>query len=73
MGPLPVQVMGVNGVSHHVVMDDLEGVTAVLQWLSTMPPVVGAPPAPLPSADPIDRPIAYTPAAGQQTRCRPNV
>lgn len=54
--------MGVNGVSHNVVADDLEGATAVLHWLSTMPPVVGAQPALLPSSDPIDRSISYIPA-----------
>lgn len=26
------RVMGVNGVSHHVVPDDLEGVKAILRW-----------------------------------------
>lgn len=56
--------MGVNGVSHHVVADDLEGVTAVLHWLSTMPPVVGGVPLTLPSADPTDRPVTYTPGPG---------
>ena len=56
-----LQVMGVNGVSHHVVTDDLEGASAVLQWLSTMPPIIGAPPAHLPSSDPIERSITYAP------------
>ena len=51
-----------NGVSHHVVTDDLEGATAVLHWLSTMPPVVGIAPAILPSSDPVDRSISYAPA-----------
>ena len=58
-----VQVMGVNGVSHHVVTDDLEGATAVLHWISMMPPTIGAPPAILPSSDPIERSITYVPAA----------
>jgi len=59
-----VQVMGVNGVSHHVVADDLEGASAVLQWLSTMPPMLGTPPAHLPTSDPLDRGIGYSPAPG---------
>ena len=58
------QVMGVNGVSHHIVADDLEGCHAILQWLGTMPPVVGAPPPSLGSLDPIDRPIGYCPQPG---------
>ena len=56
--------MGVNGVSHHVVDDDLEGATAVLHWLSTMPPTLGVPPAVLPSSDPLDRGIGYAPLPG---------
>ena len=59
-----MQVMSVNGVSHHVVADDLEGASAVLHWLGTMPPLVGLPPAHLPTADPLDRPIAYAPQPG---------
>ena len=59
-----MQVMGVNGVSHEVVADDLEGLTAVLHWLGTMPPVLGTLPASLPTADPVERPIAYCPAPG---------
>ena len=57
--------MGVNGVSHHVVSDDLEGATAVLNWLSTMPPTVGASPTILPTSDPTDRSITYFPLAGE--------
>lgn len=60
-----LQVMGVNGVSHNVVTDDLEGAAAVLQWLSTMPPMVGMQPALLPSSDPVDRSISYAPAASE--------
>ena len=62
---LVVQVMGVNGVSHHVVTDDLEGASAVLQWLSTMPPIIGAPPPQLPSSDPIERSITYAPSGSK--------
>ena len=38
------KVMGVNGVSHHLVADDLEGVHTVLQLLSYVPHEVGADP-----------------------------
>lgn len=60
-----VQVMGVNGVSHHVVEDDLEGCAAVLQWLSYISPVLGGPAAALPTTDPIDRSIGYLPGPGE--------
>ena len=59
-----MQVMGVNGVSHHVVEDDLEGCAAVLQWLSYISPVLGGPAAALPTTDPIDRSIGYLPGPG---------
>ena len=62
-----LKVMGVNGVSHHVVADDLEGAAAVLQWLSTMPPTLGVPPALLPTSDPVDRSIGYTVSSGEST------
>ena len=51
--------MSQNGVSHHVVADDLEGVKAVLTWLSYAPPQTGSAPLPLPTSDPISRPIGY--------------
>ena len=53
-----------NGVSHHVVADDLAGVAAVLRWLSYTPVLVGDAPPLLPSCDPIDRPVAYQAPAG---------
>ncbi len=56
--------MGVNGVSHHVVEDDLEGCAAVLQWLSYIAPVLGGPSAALPTTDPIERNIGYLPGPG---------
>lgn len=55
------KVMGYNGVSHHIVPDDLQGVRTILQLLSFAPPLLGALPAPLPSADPIDRAVGYAP------------
>lgn len=60
-----LQVMGVNGVSHSIVRDDLEGATSILLWISTMPPVIGMPPCLLQSSDPVDRPIGYCPAPGE--------
>ena len=36
-GMLCWQVMAANGVSHHVVEDDLAGVEAMLKWLAFVP------------------------------------
>ncbi|KAF5828836.1 carboxyl transferase domain-containing protein [Dunaliella salina] len=60
------RVMGVNGVSHHLAADDLDGVRTMLHLLSFCPPdlgtAAGAPTHPcLPSSDPITRPITYAP------------
>lgn len=63
--------MGVNGVSHHVVEDDLEGCAAVLQWLSYISPVLGGPAAALPTTDPIERNIGYLPGPGVLFSSRP--
>lgn len=60
-----MQVMGVNGVSHHVVEDDLDGAVAVLQWLSVMPPMIGGQPPVLTSSDPIERSITYQPSGSK--------
>ena len=60
------KVMGVNGVSHHVVADDLEGVSAVLTWLSYVPSILGGAPQLLPSSDPVERPVTYFPAATEK-------
>ena len=57
-------------MSHHVVTDDLEGATAVLNWLSTMPPIIGIPPANLASSDPIERSITYAPAGSEYLSTR---
>lgn len=64
--------MGVNGVSHLVVADDLEGVSAVLQWLSYTPDRVGNLPPVLSSADPTMRSIGYTPAEGELVSFAPH-
>lgn len=59
-----MQVMGVNGISHHMVDDDFEGVTAILRWLSFVPTRTGHPPPLLRCSDPVQRSIGYTPAPG---------
>ena len=65
---LRMQVMGQNGVSHQVVADDLEGVKAVLAWLAYAPPHTGAAPPPLPTSDPVGRPVSYQPPQGMHRR-----
>lgn len=60
------RVMGNNGVSHFVVEDDLQGVTCILQWLSFMPPCIGAQPLALPLNDPPMRPVTYIAEAGEK-------
>ena len=62
--------MGVNGVSHHIVQDDLAGVAAVLRWLSYTPVLIGDAPPLLPSSDPVDRLIAYRPQEGKYLQTR---
>lgn len=61
----PMQVMGVNGVSHHIVEDDLAGCMAALQWLAYVPAVLGSLPPALPTTDPISRPIGYCPGPSE--------
>ena len=60
------KVMGANGVSHHVVEDDLAGVLCVLRWLSYTATHTGEAPPPLPTADPDTRPVAYQPPEGSK-------
>eukprot|EP00200_Dunaliella_tertiolecta_P012627 CAMPEP_0202373002 /NCGR_PEP_ID=MMETSP1127-20130417/4091_1 /ASSEMBLY_ACC=CAM_ASM_000462 /TAXON_ID=3047 /ORGANISM="Dunaliella tertiolecta, Strain CCMP1320" /LENGTH=2753 /DNA_ID=CAMNT_0048969731 /DNA_START=204 /DNA_END=8465 /DNA_ORIENTATION=+ len=65
------RVMGVNGVSHHLAADDLDGVRTMLHLLSFCPPdlgtAAGAPTHPcLPSSDPITRPITYAPGPAEK-------
>ena len=69
---VPPQVMAVNGVSHHIVEDDLAGCTAVLQWLAYVPAVLGSHPPLMHSSDPVNRPVSYTPGpseAPNPSRC----
>lgn len=65
--------MGTNGVSHHIVADDLEGCSTVLKLLSFCPPLLTAPgsvEAPahplLPSSDPVSRAVDYAPGPGEK-------
>ncbi|XP_019100885.1 PREDICTED: acetyl-CoA carboxylase 1-like [Camelina sativa] len=55
------KIMGTNGVVHLTVSDDLEGVSAILNWLSYIPAYVGGP---LPVLAPVDSPertVEYVP------------
>lgn len=55
------KIMGTNGVVHLTVADDLEGISAILKWLSYVPPYVGGPlPISIP-LDPPERPVEYCP------------
>ncbi|XP_048332325.1 acetyl-CoA carboxylase 1 [Ziziphus jujuba] len=55
------KIMATNGVVHLTVSDDLEGISAILKWLSYVPQYVGGP---LPISHPLDppeRPVEYFP------------
>ncbi|XP_072977660.1 acetyl-CoA carboxylase 1-like isoform X1 [Typha angustifolia] len=55
------KIMATNGVAHLTVKDDLEGISAILKWLSYVPTRVGGPlPISIP-VDPPQRPVAYFP------------
>ncbi|KAL5982106.1 acetyl-coenzyme-A carboxylase [Asimina triloba] len=55
------KIMATNGVVHLTVSDDLEGISAILNWLSYVPPYVGGPLPILGSLDPPERPVEYFP------------
>ncbi|KAH9617543.1 hypothetical protein KSS87_000856 [Heliosperma pusillum] len=55
------KIMGTNGVVHLTVSDDLEGVSAILKWLSYVPPHSGGALPMSRSLDPPERPVEYTP------------
>ncbi|MQM19485.1 hypothetical protein Taro_052489 [Colocasia esculenta] len=55
------KVMATNGVVHLTVSDDLEGVTAILRWLSFVPPYVNGPLPISCSMDPPERKVEYLP------------
>lgn len=50
-----------NGVTHQTVNNDLEGVNAILDWLSFVPRVSGADLPETPTADVIDRDVMFVP------------
>nr|ASZ00202.1 acetyl-CoA carboxylase 1 [Monsonia emarginata] len=55
------KIMGTNGVVHLTVSDDLEGVSAILKWLSNIPLYVGGALPILSPLDPPERPVEYIP------------
>ncbi|KAK9757286.1 hypothetical protein RND81_01G153500 [Saponaria officinalis] len=55
------KIMGTNGVVHLTVSDDLEGISAILKWLSYVPSFSGGELPILPSLDPPERPVEYMP------------
>jgi acetyl-CoA carboxylase carboxyltransferase component len=56
-----IRVMYANGVSHLVVDDDLEGATAILDWLAFVPRTKDARLPIKEMGDPINRPIDFVP------------
>eukprot|EP00252_Welwitschia_mirabilis_P026842 TRINITY_DN895_c0_g2_i1.p1 TRINITY_DN895_c0_g2~~TRINITY_DN895_c0_g2_i1.p1 ORF type:complete len:1412 (+),score=328.98 TRINITY_DN895_c0_g2_i1:616-4236(+) len=55
------KIMATNGVVHLTVSDDLEGVLAILKWLSYIPPYIGGPLPIMKSLDPPERLVEYMP------------
>ncbi|KAJ8476195.1 hypothetical protein OPV22_019922 [Ensete ventricosum] len=51
------KIMATNGVVHLTVSDDLEGISAILRWLSYVPSYGGGPLPILRSLDPPERPV----------------
>ncbi|XP_068641078.1 acetyl-CoA carboxylase 1-like [Aristolochia californica] len=62
------KIMATNGVVHLTVSDDIEGVSAILNWLSYVPPHVGGPLPILPSLDPPERLVEYCPESSCDPR-----
>ncbi|CAH9078511.1 unnamed protein product [Cuscuta europaea] len=61
------KIMATNGVVHLTVSDDLEGVSAIMKWLSFVPPYSGGPLPVSIITDPPERPVKYFP----ETTCDP--
>lgn len=61
------KIMATNGVVHLTVSDDLEGISAILNWLSFIPPYLGGPLPMLTPKDPPERLVEYLP----ENRCDP--
>ncbi|GLT64302.1 hypothetical protein SLA2020_368060 [Shorea laevis] len=55
------KIMATNGVVHLTVSDDLEGISAILRWLSYIPSYIGGALPILSPSDPPERPVAYLP------------
>lgn len=55
------KIMATNGVVHLTVSDDLEGISAILKWLSFIPPYLGGPLPMLTPKDPPERYVEYLP------------
>lgn len=55
------KIMATNGVVHLTVSDDLEGISAILKWLSYVPSYVGGALPIISPLDPPDRPVEYLP------------
>ena len=55
------KIMATNGVVHLTVSDDLEGISAILKWLSYIPPHVGGALPILSPSDPPERSVEYLP------------
>ena len=49
------------GVTHLKVESDVDGIFAILDWLSFIPSARGSPIPILPTSDPVDRPITFMP------------
>jgi len=64
------KIMGTNGVSHHIVHDDLEGVTRVLEWISYIPSRTGEQVPRILTSDNVSRKVAYKPADGEKLNPR---
>jgi acetyl-CoA carboxylase carboxyltransferase component len=60
------RIMHTNGITHLVVPDHLEGVSAMLRWLSYVPATVGGPlpVRPLAGVDVLERAVAFEPKKG---------
>nr|XP_024218668.1 acetyl-CoA carboxylase 1 [Halyomorpha halys] len=56
-----IQIMYNNGVSHRTESRDLDGVAAILRWLSFMPKDKNSPVPVIKPVDPVEREIAYMP------------
>lgn len=55
------KIMATNGVVHLTVQDDLEGISAILKWLSYIPTHIGGALPILSPSDPPERPVEYLP------------